>query len=162
MEGADVPVLTDKVKEHIPEKARPKSAQNGKSAEAVKGPLKAENPTANQFLSKEARMKKVKEIVNSQPIMLLMKGNPDAPRCGFSSRVVKILQQIGKPFGSFDILSDEIVRQSAKVFLLNLCTYCDCAQILSSRSISYLNLSIFQVVNPTKVKIKHVKMFSLI
>ena len=63
----------------------------------------------------EAAVERVKELISSQPVMLLMKGTPDAPRCGFSSRVVKALQKSGTPFGHFDILSDETVRQTAKV-----------------------------------------------
>jgi len=44
-----------------------------------------------------------------------MQGTPDAPRCGFSSRTVAALRRSGTPFGHFDILSDEAVRQAAKV-----------------------------------------------
>ena len=42
-------------------------------------------------------------------------GSPEAPRCGFSRKVVDALQQCGAQFGSFDILSDEAVRQGLKV-----------------------------------------------
>ena len=42
--------------------------------------------------------------------MLFMKGTPNEPRCGFSSRVVEALQEAGVEFGSFDILEDEVVR----------------------------------------------------
>jgi hypothetical protein len=45
----------------------------------------------------------------------LIAGTPDAPRCGFSSKVVQALRQCGEEFGSFDILSDEDVRQGLKV-----------------------------------------------
>ncbi|CAI0407439.1 unnamed protein product [Linum tenue] len=48
--------------------------------------------------------------------MLFMKGNPDAPKCGFSSKVVNALKEEGVTFGSFDILSDEEVRQGLKAF----------------------------------------------
>ncbi len=48
-------------------------------------------------------------------------GTPDAPRCGFSRKVVDALQQCGAPFGSFDILSDEAVRQGLKVRRLQGC-----------------------------------------
>lgn len=47
--------------------------------------------------------------------MLLMKGSPSAPRCGFSSRVVAILDRLEIAFSTFDILSDQSVRQAAKV-----------------------------------------------
>ena len=58
---------------------------------------------------------RVKGLISSQPVMLFMKGSPDAPRCGFSARVVKILRGHKASFGTFDILSDEAVRQGVKV-----------------------------------------------
>lgn len=36
--------------------------------------------------------------------MLLMKGSPEQPRCGFSSRVVAALQEAGVDYKHFDIL----------------------------------------------------------
>ena len=47
---------------------------------------------------------------------LLLQGNPDAPRCGFSQKVVNALRSIQVPFNSFDILTDEEVRQGLKEF----------------------------------------------
>lgn len=44
-------------------------------------------------------------------VMLFMKGSPDTPRCGFSRKIVNILKDQGVKFSSFDILSDESVRQ---------------------------------------------------
>ena len=46
--------------------------------------------------------------------MLFMKGTPRAPRCGFSRQVVEILEEEKIPFGSFDILEDDAVRQGLK------------------------------------------------
>jgi monothiol glutaredoxin len=43
-----------------------------------------------------------------------MKGNADFPQCGFSARVVDVLQDVGVPFSTFDILSDPAVRQGVK------------------------------------------------
>ena len=40
-----------------------------------------------------------------------MKGNPDAPACGFSARTVAILQSIGARFAAVDILPDPRIRQ---------------------------------------------------
>ena len=40
-----------------------------------------------------------------------MKGNPDAPRCGFSQKTVNLLREQDVDFGWFDILEDEAVRQ---------------------------------------------------
>jgi Grx4 family monothiol glutaredoxin len=59
---------------------------------------------------------RLKKLVNSSPVMLFMKGTPDSPQCGFSSKVVNVLKAEGIKFGSFDILGDEEVRQGLKKF----------------------------------------------
>ncbi|CAA7395394.1 unnamed protein product [Spirodela intermedia] len=56
------------------------------------------------------------DLVSSSPVMLFMKGSPDAPRCGFSSKVVSALREEGVDFGYFDILTDDEVRQGLKTF----------------------------------------------
>ena len=43
-----------------------------------------------------------------------MKGDPAGPRCGFSNQMVAILEKAGAAFETFDILSDEEVRQGLK------------------------------------------------
>lgn len=59
---------------------------------------------------------RIRNLINSSPTMLFMKGTPDAPRCGFSSKVVDALRADNVSFGSFDILTDEDIRQGLKVF----------------------------------------------
>jgi Grx4 family monothiol glutaredoxin len=56
------------------------------------------------------------KLINQSPIMLFMKGTPENPCCGFSRKVVDALNAEGVTFGSFDILSDEAVRQGLKEF----------------------------------------------
>lgn len=46
--------------------------------------------------------------------MSTSQGNPDAPRCGFSQKVVSALRSIDVPFASHDILTDEELRQGMK------------------------------------------------
>ena len=48
--------------------------------------------------------------------MVFIKGTPDAPRCGFSRKIVELLKASDVPFDHFDILSDEAVRQGLKEF----------------------------------------------
>jgi Grx4 family monothiol glutaredoxin len=55
-------------------------------------------------------------LINKEPIMVFIKGSPAAPVCGFSKKLVGIFQDEGIKFGSFDILSDEEVRQGLKTF----------------------------------------------
>ena len=49
--------------------------------------------------------------------MLFIKGPASSPYCGFSQRIVKVLKKYdGVKFGSFDILSDEAVREGLKKY----------------------------------------------
>lgn len=59
---------------------------------------------------------RLKKLIHSSQTMLFMKGTPDEPRCGFSNKVVSALRQEGVEFGSFDILTDEEVRQGLKTY----------------------------------------------
>jgi glutaredoxin-related protein len=49
-------------------------------------------------------------------VVLFMKGNPDAPRCGFSRQMVGLLREQKVEFAHFDILTDESVRQGESTF----------------------------------------------
>ena len=46
-------------------------------------------------------------IVDEHALVLFMKGTPNEPQCGFSSRAAQVLQQFGEPFAAVDILSDQ-------------------------------------------------------
>jgi monothiol glutaredoxin len=46
----------------------------------------------------------VKQIIGDNQVLLFMKGTPDAPRCGFSMRVVNVLEQVGVEYGAVDVL----------------------------------------------------------
>lgn len=58
----------------------------------------------------------IQEHVNSNPIMLYMKGNPSMPMCGFSARVVGILQEEGVDFSSVNVLDYPAIREGVKKF----------------------------------------------
>ena len=58
----------------------------------------------------------IKEQVSSNKVMLYMKGTPQFPQCGFSGQAVQVLQSCGAEFGSFDVLSDDGIRQGIKEF----------------------------------------------
>jgi monothiol glutaredoxin len=47
---------------------------------------------------------KVEELIAANPVLLFMKGTPDAPRCGFSMRVVQILDSMEAEYGAIDVL----------------------------------------------------------
>ena len=45
-----------------------------------------------------------------------MKGDRNAPRCGFSKQLIAIVDETGLPYETFDILTDEDVRQGLKTY----------------------------------------------
>lgn len=47
---------------------------------------------------------KVEELIAANPVLLFMKGTPDMPRCGFSMRVVQVLDQVDVEYGAIDVL----------------------------------------------------------
>ena len=47
---------------------------------------------------------KVQELIAENPVLLFMKGTPEMPRCGFSMRVVGVLDQLGVDYGAVDVL----------------------------------------------------------
>ncbi len=47
---------------------------------------------------------KVEELLGSNQVFLFMKGTPEMPRCGFSMRVVGVLEQLGVEYGAVDVL----------------------------------------------------------
>jgi len=53
----------------------------------------------------------IQEAIAENPVILFMKGNPQAPACGFSARTVAILQSLGTQFAAVDILPDPRIRQ---------------------------------------------------
>ncbi len=59
---------------------------------------------------------KIQKLIDSNPIMVFMKGNKLMPQCGFSNNVVQILNSLGAEFATFDVLSDFEVREGIKEF----------------------------------------------
>lgn len=59
---------------------------------------------------------RIEAIINSDKVVLFMKGNADFPQCGFSANTVAILRHLGKPFTTFDILQDMDIRQGLKEY----------------------------------------------
>ncbi len=58
----------------------------------------------------------IQSLLKEHSVMLFMKGNPDQPQCGFSARVIQILNSLQIPFHSFDVLSDENMRSGIKEY----------------------------------------------
>jgi monothiol glutaredoxin len=46
----------------------------------------------------------VEDLISSNPVLLFMKGTPEMPRCGFSMRVVQVLDAMDVEYGAVDVL----------------------------------------------------------
>lgn len=56
------------------------------------------------------------ELVTGHPVVLFMKGTPDAPRCGFSARVVAILDELLDEYVAVDVLPRPEIRDGIKEY----------------------------------------------
>lgn len=54
--------------------------------------------------------------IETNDVMLYMKGTPMFPQCGFSARVIQILTHIGVPFQTANVLEDAELREGIKSF----------------------------------------------
>ena len=59
---------------------------------------------------------KIDRLVNENKVMVFMKGSKLMPQCGFSNNVVQILNTLGVPYGTVDILADPEIRQGIKEY----------------------------------------------
>ena len=132
LQGANAPELANKVakwagpnttmREAVPASVGLASGAN--VIEAVKNDLTAHathqhtppGKTAAHNSLPEVEKGELHKLVNSKPVMLFMKGTAGEPRCGFSRKVVEALNAVGVQFDTFDILSDETVRQGLKTY----------------------------------------------
>jgi monothiol glutaredoxin len=53
----------------------------------------------------------IQSAIEENPVILFMKGTPEAPACGFSARTVAVLQSLSQPFAAVDVLPDPRIRQ---------------------------------------------------
>ncbi len=53
----------------------------------------------------------IQSAISENPVILFMKGTPEAPACGFSARTVAMLESLDQPFAAVNILPDPAIRQ---------------------------------------------------
>ena len=58
----------------------------------------------------------ISKLIADHSVLLFMKGSPAQPQCGFSARVVQILDFLKVKYDTFDVLSDESIRQGIKEY----------------------------------------------
>ena len=58
----------------------------------------------------------IAQAVADHPVVLFMKGVPEAPQCGFSAQVVQILDHLGADFVGVNVLQNDLLREGIKAF----------------------------------------------
>ena len=58
----------------------------------------------------------IAQTVAEHPVVLFMKGVPEAPQCGFSAQVVQILDHLGADFVGVNVLQNDQLRDGIKTF----------------------------------------------
>jgi monothiol glutaredoxin len=61
-------------------------------------------------------IERIQSAIAENKIMVFMKGNRNFPQCGFSAATVQVLEEIGAPYGTFDVLADPEVRDAIKTY----------------------------------------------
>ncbi|WP_323752428.1 Grx4 family monothiol glutaredoxin [Marinobacter sp.] len=58
----------------------------------------------------------IKSQLEENPVILYMKGTPQAPQCGFSARTVQALMACGERFAFVNILDNQELREALKIY----------------------------------------------
>ncbi|TEB31598.1 thioredoxin [Coprinellus micaceus] len=108
--GADASGLTQQVEKHAAAPTYTPLSRTDQTPARATADITA--PTAEE--TPEELDKRLRGLMNQSQVVLFMKGSPDTPRCGFSRKIVGLLKDNSVQFSSFDILTDEAVRQGLK------------------------------------------------
>ena len=118
--GADVPGLVNKVKQHdltaaiaAPENT---TATVGGAASGGAAAMDISEAAAPPAAAPQSLDERLHALTHKASVVLFMKGTPNEPRCGFSRQAVELLKEAKVSFETFDILSDEEVRQGLKTY----------------------------------------------
>ena len=84
-------------------------------ASAPKAPEFKHTPPPPSAQGPEAK-ERIEKLLQSNRVVLFMKGSKTFPQCGFSAATVEILNSYGVPFADVDVLSDPGIRQGIKEF----------------------------------------------
>jgi glutaredoxin-related protein len=112
LEGADAAAVTQAVEKlaRVAAAAAASAAAAGAGAGAA-GAGAAPAAVPRSLVELDAELTR---LVTAAPVMVMIKGTPSEPRCKFSRQMLEVLRTQGVAFGSFDILTNEAVRQGLK------------------------------------------------
>lgn len=58
----------------------------------------------------------IREQIENNAVILYMKGSPDAPQCGFSSKASQAVMAAGERFAFVDVLSNPEIRANLPIY----------------------------------------------
>jgi monothiol glutaredoxin len=58
----------------------------------------------------------IDNVVKTNDVVLFMKGTPEQPMCGFSGRVIQMLNHLAVPYQAVNVLESEQLRQGIKAY----------------------------------------------
>jgi len=61
-------------------------------------------------------IERIRSAINSDKIVIFMKGNRNFPQCGFSAATIQVFEELGAPYSTVDVLSDQEVREAVKTY----------------------------------------------
>ncbi|MBI3993260.1 MAG: Grx4 family monothiol glutaredoxin [Candidatus Lambdaproteobacteria bacterium] len=61
-------------------------------------------------------MERIRHDIESNKILIYMKGDPSFPQCGFSAATIDAFNDLDVPYATRDVLQDPELRQSIKQF----------------------------------------------
>jgi len=61
-------------------------------------------------------IERIRNAINSDKIVIFMKGNRNFPQCGFSAATVQVFEELGAPYSTVDVLADQEVRDAVKIY----------------------------------------------
>ena len=67
-------------------------------------------------MSEAAVREAIKQTIESNDVVLFMKGTAKFPQCGFSAQVAQILAHLGVPYKDVNVLDDQDIREGIKAF----------------------------------------------
>ena len=59
---------------------------------------------------------RIQREIDSNDVVLFMKGSQQVPQCGFSATVVQVMDRLGVPFKDINVLADGEIREGVKQF----------------------------------------------
>ena len=92
------------------------AAPSSSAAAAAPSASSSSTSAAEPAESKESLDARLSKLVRASPVMAFIKGTPEAPRCGFTRKLLELLKEEQIAVGTFDILSDSVVREGLKAF----------------------------------------------